>query len=195
MSGKVAVIVPVWLVMVSVLPVKVMGPTRTSVCCALGHEKSKSPILSGSVLTSKAPRPDRVRNVSEAAVAVLTRSSPEGVPPPLVTQPTVASAVDDRVAVAVGPAPQTSPVAVKNLPAPVLSALTSSVVPSQTCRPPVSSTVVGATASAGTAAKAVTSSDSTAIMPNFLNIKVFLLFFDRPLLPLSKYIKGCIHPR
>src|SRR5215204_6480634 len=31
-------------------------------------------------------------------------------------------------------------------------------------------------ASAGTAAKAVTSSDSTAIMPNFLNIKVFLLY-------------------
>src|SRR5215212_11751948 len=32
------------------------------------------------------------------------------------------------------------------------------------------------TASAGTAAKAVTSSDSTAMMPNFLNIKVFLLY-------------------
>src|SRR5215213_8320848 len=37
------------------------------------------------------------------------------------------------------------------------------------------------TASAGTAAKAVTSSDSTAIMPNFL-IKVFLLFLGRHLL-------------
>src|SRR5829696_10344392 len=31
-------------------------------------------------------------------------------------------------------------------------------------------------ASAATAARAVTSSDSTAIMPNFLNIKVFLLY-------------------
>src|SRR5215217_4403170 len=168
-SGKVAVIVPVWLVMVSVMSVKVTLPTMTSVCCALGHWKSKSSIVIGSVLTSTVPRPARVLNVASPVVPVAASSSPMGSPPPRVTQPTVATAVADRVAVAVGPAPQTSPVAVKNAPS-VLSAVTSSAEPSQTCRPPVDSTVVGATASAGTAARALTMRDNIASIPNFLNI-------------------------
>src|SRR5215203_4788905 len=90
-------------------------------------------------------------------------------------QPVSTTAVEDRVAVAVLPAPQTSPVAVKNAEVSVLVGETSSVVPSQTCRPPVDVTDVGATASAGTAARAVTISASTAMMPIFL-IKVFLLY-------------------
>src|SRR5215217_1387072 len=160
-SGKVAVIVPVWLVMVSVMSVKVTLPTITSVCCALGHSKSKSSIVTGSVETLKLPRPDRVRKVTSPVVPVAASSSPIGVPPPRVTQPTVASAVALRVAVAVLPAPQTSPVAVKNAPS-VLSAVTSSDVPSQTCRPPVCVTEVGPTARAGNAATAAITADNTA---------------------------------
>jgi hypothetical protein len=40
----------------------------------------------------------------------------------------------------------------------------------------------GFAAKAGTAARAATMRDNTAIIPILLNIKVFLLFFGRPLL-------------
>src|SRR5215207_9597492 len=143
MSGNVAVIVPVWLVIVNVTF------TRVSVILGLGHSKVEG-TPTAFVSTSKVPLPCRVSNVSEPVTVVVTVCSPLGSLLPLgVMQPTVATAVADRVAVALVPAPQTSPVAVKNA-VPVgplvLVAVTSSVVFAQTCRPPVEVTDVGATA-------------------------------------------------
>src|SRR5215207_5481814 len=148
MSGKVAVIVPVWLVMVSVTFV---NRTLTSVSVMLGLGQSNvEGTPTALVSTLKVPLPARVSNVSEPVTVAVTLWSPLGSLLPLgVMQPTVATAVADRVAVALVPAPQTSPVAVKNA-VPVgplvLVAVTSSVVFAQTCRPPVEVTDVGATA-------------------------------------------------
>src|SRR5215203_5281608 len=167
MSGKVAVIVPVWLVMVSVMSVNVTL-TRVSVMLALGHAKVEG-TPTAFVLTLKVPLPCRVSNVTEPVTVVVVVCSPLGSLLPLgVTQPTVTVAVADRLAVALVPAPQTSPVAVKNA-VPVgplvFVAVTSSVVFSQTCSPPVLVTDVGGTANAGTAAMVAIARDNSPTSP------------------------------
>jgi hypothetical protein len=170
MSGNVAVIVPVWLVMVSVTLVNVTL-TRVSVMLGLGHSKVEG-TPTAVVSTSKVPLPCRVSKVSEPTTVVVNRCSPLGSLLPLgVMQPTVTFAVADRVAVALVPAPQTSPVAVKNavpVGPVVFVAVTSSVVFSQTCRPPVCVTVVGATASAAEAGTASSRSAKALMMPILL---------------------------
>jgi len=113
MSGKVAVIEPDELVMVSVMSVNV---TLTSVSViGGGHSKSEG-IVTSLVLTLTLPLPDLVLKVVVPETGSVTVCSPEGSWSfdPLLMQPTVAVAVASRVAVAVVPAPQTSPVTVKN---------------------------------------------------------------------------------
>jgi hypothetical protein len=177
MSAKVAVAVPVWLVTVSVMSVK-LTLTRVGV---IGGGQSAPALVIGTVETVKVPLPDLVRKVVVPVAVVVVVCSPEGSWSfdPLLMQPVVTSAWEARVAVAVVPAPATSPLAVKVA---ELASLVAVMVGVPTkCRPPVLLVDVAAkgprvTACAATAARAVTSSDSTAMMPNFLNIKVFLLY-------------------
>jgi hypothetical protein len=106
------------------------------------------------VSTVKVPLPDLVLNVSLPVVLVVVLFSPFGCCPcdPLLMQPVVTWAVAERVAVAVLPAPATSPVAVKNAAWFVFVAVTCGV-PTK-CRPPVELVDVAPTARAGTAATA-----------------------------------------
>src|SRR5215203_2843700 len=60
-------------------------------------------------------------------------------------------------------------------------------------RLPLALTKCSFCANAGTAyASTIASAAASSI--TFLNIKGFLLFLGRPLLPFSKYIQGCVYP-
>jgi hypothetical protein len=110
----VALSVPVFDVMVNVMLVKVT-PTTTGAILS-GHVRLPTP--TGAVETTNVPLPDRVGNGSEPVVVLLVVCSPFGAVPllPRLTHPVVTFASADRVAVAVLPAPATSPVARRYFP-------------------------------------------------------------------------------
>jgi hypothetical protein len=176
--GNVAVVEPVWLVTVSVMLVYVTL-TRTGVMFALGQVNPA--VVIGVVETVKDPLPFLVvGKLTVPLVVVVDLTSPDGsLFSGGVKQPRVTVAVAERLAVPpVLPAPATSPVAVKVDWLFKRVAVTVGAVVK--CRPPVRVVFVAVAvavvaASAGTAARAITSSDSTAIMPIFL-IMVFLLY-------------------
>jgi hypothetical protein len=143
MSGNVAVVVPVCDVTVSTTLVKV---TSMSVDLWPGGHGENCDTSIGFVSTSNDPLPDLVSNVCEPTVSVNDLTKPGGWFPPLFVQVLTISTSALSVAVAVGPAPATSPVAVRNAVLVDLVAVTSGC-PTK-CSPPLRVVDVGPTANA-----------------------------------------------